>query len=46
MAISNDRAEAIHDARATVAFYAGIAQYEEFFAAHGFRREALRLQGA
>jgi alkanesulfonate monooxygenase SsuD/methylene tetrahydromethanopterin reductase-like flavin-dependent oxidoreductase (luciferase family) len=44
VAISNDRAEAINDARATVAFYAGIAQYEEFFAAHGFRAEALRLQ--
>jgi probable F420-dependent oxidoreductase len=44
VAINNDRAEAINDARATVAFYAGIAQYEEFFAAHGFRAEALRLQ--
>jgi probable F420-dependent oxidoreductase len=44
VAISNDRAEAINDARATVAFYAGIEQYEEFFAAHGFREEAKRLQ--
>jgi probable F420-dependent oxidoreductase len=44
VAISNDRAEAINDARATVAFYAGIQQYEEFFAAHGFREEAKRLQ--
>ncbi len=44
VAINNDRAEAINDARATVAFYAGIAQYEEFFAAHGFREEARRLQ--
>jgi probable F420-dependent oxidoreductase len=44
VAISNDRADAINDARATVAFYAGIEQYEEFFAAHGFREEAKRLQ--
>lgn len=44
VAISNDRAEAVNDARATVAFYAGIAQYEEYFAAHGFREEARRLQ--
>ncbi len=44
VAISNDRAEAINDARATVAFYAGMAQYEEYFAAHGFREEARRLQ--
>jgi probable F420-dependent oxidoreductase len=42
--ISNDRAEAINDSRATVAFYAGMAQYEEYFAAHGFREEARRLQ--
>ncbi|MBI1886189.1 MAG: LLM class flavin-dependent oxidoreductase [Chloroflexi bacterium] len=44
VAISNDRAEAIDDSRATVAFYAGITQYEEYFAAHGFRREAQALQ--
>jgi alkanesulfonate monooxygenase SsuD/methylene tetrahydromethanopterin reductase-like flavin-dependent oxidoreductase (luciferase family) len=44
VAINNDRAEAINDARATVAFYAGIAQYEDFFAAHGFHEQALRLQ--
>jgi alkanesulfonate monooxygenase SsuD/methylene tetrahydromethanopterin reductase-like flavin-dependent oxidoreductase (luciferase family) len=41
---SNNRAEAVNDARATVAFYAGAAQYEEYFAAHGFREEARRLQ--
>ena len=41
---SNDEAEAIEDARATVAFYAGIEQYEPFFAAHGFRDEARRCQ--
>ena len=42
--INRDKAEAINDARLTVAFYAGIAQYEEYFAAHGFRDEARRLQ--
>jgi probable F420-dependent oxidoreductase len=44
VAINSDRAEAINDARPTVAFYGGAAQYEEFFAAHGFREEARRLQ--
>jgi probable F420-dependent oxidoreductase len=44
VAVSNDRAQAIEDARATVAFYGGIAQYEEYFAAHGFREEARQLQ--
>jgi alkanesulfonate monooxygenase SsuD/methylene tetrahydromethanopterin reductase-like flavin-dependent oxidoreductase (luciferase family) len=44
VAVSNDRAEAVNDARATVAFYAGAVQYEEYFAAHGFREEARRLQ--
>jgi alkanesulfonate monooxygenase SsuD/methylene tetrahydromethanopterin reductase-like flavin-dependent oxidoreductase (luciferase family) len=44
VAISNDKAEAINDARPTLAFYAGVAQYEEYFAAHGFREEARRLQ--
>ncbi len=44
VAAGNDRAEAVNDARATVAFYAGVAQYEEYFAAHGFREEARRLQ--
>jgi probable F420-dependent oxidoreductase len=39
-----DRRQAIEDARATVAFYGGIAQYEEYFAAHGFRAEAKQLQ--
>ncbi|MCH8814268.1 MAG: LLM class flavin-dependent oxidoreductase [Chloroflexi bacterium] len=46
VAINNDRAEAVNDARATVAFYAGAPQYEEYFAAHGFREEARRLQAA
>lgn len=44
VAVSGDRAEAINDAKPTVAFYGGIAQYEEYWAAHGFREEARRLQ--
>ena len=44
VAINQDRAQAVEDGRATVAFYAGIPQYEEYFAAHGFREEARRLQ--
>ncbi len=39
-----DEAEAIEDSRASIAFYAGMAQYESFFAAHGFQKEARRLQ--
>ncbi|GAB4337836.1 MAG: LLM class F420-dependent oxidoreductase [Dehalococcoidia bacterium] len=44
VAPNQDRRQAIEDARATVAFYGGIAQYEEYFAAHGFRDEARALQ--
>ncbi len=44
VAVSSDRKQAIEDARATVAFYAGVQQYEEFFAAHGFQTEARKLQ--
>ena len=44
VAINNDRSEAVNDARATPAFYAGAPQYEEYFAAHGFRDEARRIQ--
>ncbi|MBI5289340.1 MAG: LLM class flavin-dependent oxidoreductase [Chloroflexi bacterium] len=44
VAPNNDRKQAIEDARATVAFYAGVSQYEEYFAAHGFRSEAKALQ--
>jgi probable F420-dependent oxidoreductase len=44
VAVSKDASEAINDAKATVAFYGGIAQYEEYFAAHGFREEARKLQ--
>lgn len=46
VAASNDRKEAVNDARATVAFYSGAVQYEEYFAAHGFREEARRCQEA
>jgi probable F420-dependent oxidoreductase len=46
VAINNDRAEAVNDARATTAFYAAAEQYEEYFAAHGFREEARRCQEA
>jgi probable F420-dependent oxidoreductase len=41
---NRDRSQSVNDARATVAFYAGIAQYEEYFAAHGFGAEARRIQ--
>jgi len=44
VAINNERAEALNDARSTVAFYGSAVQYEEYFAAHGFRKEAQRLQ--
>lgn len=44
VAPNTDRRQAIEDARATVAFYAGVGQYEEYFAAHGFRKEAQALQ--
>jgi len=38
------RKQSFEDARGTVAFYGGIEQYEEYFAAHGFRAEAKALQ--
>lgn len=44
VAPNEDRRQAIEDARGTVAFYGGIEQYEEYFAAHGFRAEAKQLQ--
>jgi len=40
----NDEAQAIEDARPTVAFYASAEQYDSFFAAHGFGDEARRIQ--
>ncbi len=36
--------EALDDARPTIAFYAGVKQYESFFAAHGFEKEAQACQ--
>jgi len=36
VAIDADRKRAIDDARATLAFYSGIAQYERYYTAHGF----------
>jgi len=39
-----DEAEAIEDARPTIAFYGGVAQYESFFEAHGFLEVARKLQ--
>lgn len=44
VAINDDRKQALEDARATVAFYGGVAQYEPYFAAHGFAKEARALQ--
>ncbi|MBI5505303.1 MAG: LLM class flavin-dependent oxidoreductase [Deltaproteobacteria bacterium] len=41
-----DLRQAIEDSRPTMAFYGGIAQYEPFFAAHGFGDVAKRLQQA
>jgi probable F420-dependent oxidoreductase len=41
---NTDEKQAIEDARPTIAFYAGIGQYESFFAAHGFGDEARRIQ--
>ncbi len=44
MTPNTDVKQSIEDARATVAFYGGVEQYEEYFAAHGFRAEAKKLQ--
>jgi probable F420-dependent oxidoreductase len=40
VAVNDDRGEAINDARATVAFYAGLKEYEPMFAKMGFQNEA------
>lgn len=42
----DDERQALEDARPTMAFYGGIAQYEPFFAAHGFGEVARKLQAA
>jgi probable F420-dependent oxidoreductase len=44
VAISTNEAEALDDARPTMAFYGGIKQYEPFFEAHGFLDVARKLQ--
>jgi alkanesulfonate monooxygenase SsuD/methylene tetrahydromethanopterin reductase-like flavin-dependent oxidoreductase (luciferase family) len=44
VAINNDEAQALDDARPTMAFYGGIKQYEPFFEAHGFLDVAQKLQ--
>jgi alkanesulfonate monooxygenase SsuD/methylene tetrahydromethanopterin reductase-like flavin-dependent oxidoreductase (luciferase family) len=46
VAVTTDRKQAIQDAKATVALYAGVEQYEPFFAAHGFGAEARACQNA
>ena len=46
VAVNPDRKDALGDARATVAFYAGLKQYEPMFAAHGFEKEARACQEA
>jgi probable F420-dependent oxidoreductase len=40
VAIDENRGRALDDARGTVAFYASMAQYEKYFAAHGFGAQA------
>ncbi len=41
---TDDVAAALDDARPTVAFYAGVEQYESYFAAHGFADQARKIQ--
>lgn len=44
IAVNPNVQEAIDDARASVAFYASVKNYEPFFEAHGFRAEARACQ--
>jgi alkanesulfonate monooxygenase SsuD/methylene tetrahydromethanopterin reductase-like flavin-dependent oxidoreductase (luciferase family) len=44
IAVNNDKRQAINDARATVAAYSGYKEYEPFFEALGFGREARSCQ--
>ena len=39
-----DPRQAMDDARPSIAFYAGVEQYESFFAAHGFEEQARQIQ--
>jgi probable F420-dependent oxidoreductase len=41
---SSNEKEALDDARPTIAFYAGVKEYESYFEAHGFLKEARALQ--
>ncbi len=41
---NRDARQSLEDGRACVAFYAGMQQYEEYFAAHGFRAQCKALQ--
>jgi probable F420-dependent oxidoreductase len=45
-AIANDRKQAIDDMRGTVAFYSSIAQYQKYYAAHGFGAQAIAVTEA
>jgi probable F420-dependent oxidoreductase len=44
--IDRDPRVAVNEAKPSVAFYAGFAQYHPYFAAHGFAAEARKLQEA
>jgi probable F420-dependent oxidoreductase len=44
VAINDNKAEALEDARSTIAYYASAKQYESFFAANGHLKEALACQ--
>ncbi len=44
VAINDDKAEAIEDARSTIAYYASAKQYESFFEGHGYLQEAHACQ--
>ncbi len=46
VAVNPDRKQALHDAKATIAFYAGVDSYEPYFDAHGFGAEARACQEA
>lgn len=41
VAVNNDKSEALNDAKATVAFYAGMRQYQPMFATMGFDKESM-----
>ena len=44
VAINDDKAEAIEDARSSIAYYASAKQYESFFEGHGYLSEARACQ--